>query len=326
MSDDFLFAEEPEISEPVAYGSWKILIVDDEPEVHVVTRLALSDFQFQHKTLSFLNAYSGEEAKALLAEHSDIAIVLLDVVMETDDAGLQVARYIRETLNNQHVRIIMRTGQPGQAPERQVIVDYDINDYKSKTELTAQKLFTVIMSSLRSYRDIMSLEQSRQGLEKIITASVDLFAAHSMDQFIHGVIQQLTSVLGCGEDALLVSSSLVAASVKPSDPHNLVVFAGQGEFDQQEGRLINDVLDPTLLDAFEEALQTKAIVYRDNYLVAYCFSQFTHGSLLYVSGLPVQMNSNQKRLVELFSQNVQIAYENVQLQHEIQKQGWQAPK
>ncbi|CAM5221911.1 DUF3369 domain-containing protein [Alishewanella longhuensis] len=318
MSDNFLFAEEPEVNEAVNYGSWKVLIVDDEPEVHAVTKLALNDFQFQNKRLEFISAYSGVEARAMLSSHPDIAIVLLDVVMETDDAGLQVARYIREQLQNQFVRIILRTGQPGQAPERQVIVDYDINDYKSKTELTAQKLFTVIMSSLRSYRDIISLEQSRQGLAKIIDASVDLFSSHSMEQFIDGVLQQLTSVLGCDENACLVSSSLVAGTMQTTDPHDLFVFAGQGEFERQEGRPIKEVLEPALLDAFEEALTSKDIVYRDNFLVAYCCSKFTQGSLLYVSGLSGPMSENKKKLIELFAQNVQVAYENVQLQHEVE--------
>ena len=318
MSDEFLFAAEPEPVHSVSNGSWKVLIVDDEPEVHAVTRLALNDFSFQQKRLEFISAYSGEEAQKILATQPDIAVVLLDVVMETDDAGLKVASYIRETLGNHFVRIILRTGQPGQAPERQVIVNYDINDYKSKTELTAQKLFTVMMSSLRSYRDIISLEQSRQGLEKIINASVDLFSSHSMEQFIDGVLQQLTSVLGCDEDALIVSSSLVAGNMQTTDPHDLVVFAGQGEFERKEGKPIKEVLDPALLEAFEAALQTKDIVYRDNYLVAYCCSKFTQGSLLYVSGLPGPINENQKKLIELFAQNVQVAYENVQLQHEVE--------
>jgi response regulator RpfG family c-di-GMP phosphodiesterase len=318
MSDEFLFAAEPEPVQSISNGSWKVLIVDDEPEVHAVTRLALSNFSFQQKKLEFISAYSGKEAQKILAAQPGIAVVLLDVVMEAEDAGLKVASYIRETLGNHFVRIILRTGQPGQAPERQIIVNYDINDYKSKTELTAQKLFTVMMSSLRSYRDIISLEQSRQGLEKIINASVDLFSSHSMEQFIYGVLQQLTSVLGCNEDALIVSSSLVAGNLQTTDPHDLIVFAGQGEFERQEGKPIKEVLEPGLLEAFEAALQTKAIVYRDNYLVAYCWSKFTQGSLLYVSGLPGPINENQKKLIELFAQNVQVAYENVQLQHEVE--------
>jgi response regulator RpfG family c-di-GMP phosphodiesterase len=320
MSDNFLFAEEPEHVEQTLRGSWKVLIVDDEPEVHAVTKLALSDFVFQGKNLSFFSAYSGAEAKKLVEQHPDAAIMLLDVVMETDDAGLLVARYIREKLRNEHIRIILRTGQPGQAPERQIIINYDINDYKSKTELTAQKLFTVIMSSLRSYRDILALEHNRQGLEKIINASADLFSSHSMAQFIDGVLQQLTSILGCDENALIVSSSLVAGNINGdvTDPHKLVVFAGQGEFACQEGKPVQQVLAPYLLDAFEVAMQSRSIVYRDNYLVAYCTSKFTHGSLLYISGLPGIISDSQKRLIELFSQNVQIAYENVQLQDEIE--------
>ena len=319
MANDFLFADETEELAPAHNGSWKILIVDDEPEVHAVTKLALSDFVFQGKNLEFFSAFSGQDAKLLVEQHPDAAIILLDVVMETDDAGLLVARYIREVLHNHYLRIILRTGQPGQAPERQVIVNYDINDYKSKTELTAQKLFTVVMSSLRSYRDILAIDNSRRGLEKIITASADLFASHSMEQFIDGVLQQLTSILGCNDDALLVTSSLVAGNVSDNtDPEQLVVFAGLGEFEHKEGKSVQEVLDPALLDAFQQALQSRSIVYRENYLVAYCTSKFTHGSLLYVSGLPTLVNETQKRLIELFSQNVQIAYENVQLQHEIE--------
>ncbi len=319
MANDFLFADETEEQLPMHTGSWKVLIVDDEPEVHAVTKLALSDFSFQGKNLEFFSAYSGADAKALIALHPDAAIILLDVVMETDDAGLLVARFIREELHNHYVRIILRTGQPGQAPERQVIVNYDINDYKSKTELTAQKLFTVVMSSLRSYRDILSIDSSRQGLEKIITASADLFSAHSMEQFIDGVLQQLTSILGCDEDALLVTSSLVAGNIHEDyRPEELVVFAGLGEFEHKEGKSVEEVLDPALMAAFHQALNSRSIVYKDNYLVAYCTSKFTQGSLLYVSGLPNLVTDNQKRLIELFSQNVQIAYENVQLQNEIE--------
>jgi response regulator RpfG family c-di-GMP phosphodiesterase len=319
MANEFLFADDAEEEEvPANTGLWKVIIVDDEPEVHAVTKLALSDFTFQGKPLEFISAYSGAEAQVVIVEHPDAAIVLLDVVMETDDAGLNVARFIRDEAQNSHVRIILRTGQPGQAPERQVILNYDINDYKSKTELTAQKLFTVIMASLRSYRDIISLEQSRLGLEKIIRASADLFSAHSMDNFIIGIIQQLTSIIGCADEAMYITSSLVAGSTKQNSSSNLTVFAGQGEYENDTGKPIADVLQPELLEAVDEALHSQSIVYRDNYLVAYCSSKYTEGSLLYVSGIPETLDEQHRQLIELFSQNVQIAYENVQLQIELE--------
>ena len=139
-----------------------------------------------------------------------MAVVLLDVVMETDEAGLEVAEYIREQLHNHFTRIILRTGQPGQAPEREVIINYDINDYKSKTELTAQKLFTVMIAALRSYRDIMVIEESRAGLEKIIDASADLFSIRSVEQFMRGIIQQLTSIMGFSQHAAYITSAVAA--------------------------------------------------------------------------------------------------------------------
>ncbi|MBH0058269.1 DUF3369 domain-containing protein [Pseudoalteromonas sp. SWXJZ94C] len=318
MMGDFLFSDEPEeVVSDIEQGTWKVLIVDDEPEVHAVTKLALSDFEFQNKRLEFISAYSGAEAKQLIDEHTDAAIVLLDVVMETDDAGLQVAKYIRETAQNNHIRIILRTGQPGQAPERQVIVNYDINDYKSKTELTAQKLFTVIMSSLRSYRDIIAIEQSREGLEKIIKASRDIFSAHSIESFIEGVMLQLSSLLGIADQAMY-ATTLVAQNPGINNNKKLIVCSGTGDFEQCEGKELEEVLKEEQLSACEQALNNKSIVYKDNYLFAYCSSEYNHNSMLFISGIPKSLTDTQRHLIEIFSQNVQLAFENVQLQSEVE--------
>ncbi len=146
---------------------WKIILVDDEEKVHQVTKFALDNFTFENKSLIILSAYSGEEAKTIINNNPDTALILLDVVMETTDSGLKVVKYIREELKNQSVRIILRTGQPGEAPEESVILEYDINDYKTKLELTQQKLFTTIIAGLRSYRDVIAVEKSHQELGKL---------------------------------------------------------------------------------------------------------------------------------------------------------------
>ncbi len=146
---------------------WKILIADDEPEVHEVTKLALRKFEFRGKTLNLINAYSAQEAEQLLRVHPDMAVILLDVVMEADDSGLRLIETIRNELQNQLVRIILRTGQPGQAPEKKVIVEYDINDYKLKTELTSQRLFVTLVTALRSYHDLTLIETSRAELTEM---------------------------------------------------------------------------------------------------------------------------------------------------------------
>ncbi len=208
MSDEILFAEDTD-EEIELQGKWKVLIVDDEPELHAVTKLALGDFVFQEKDLELISAFDGEEARRMFLEHKNIAMVFLDVVMETDDAGFKVAEFIRNEANNHFTWIILRTGQPGQAPERDVIINYVINDYKSKTELTSQKLFTVVIAALRSYRDIIVIEENRHGLEKIISASADLFSIHSLENFIQGILQQLASLLGGTQDAAYLTSAVI---------------------------------------------------------------------------------------------------------------------
>lgn len=176
--DENLILEEEETvdsaNEEVDINAWKIIVVDDNTEVHQATKLILKRFTFEGKSLNLISGFSGEEAKVLIANHPDAAVVLLDVVMETNDAGLSVAKYIREVLKNKSVRIILRTGQPGEAPEESVILEYDINDYTTKASLTQSKLFTTMIAALRSYRDVTEMDKSRQELAMLYTKLQDL--------------------------------------------------------------------------------------------------------------------------------------------------------
>ncbi|MEL6554904.1 MAG: ATP-binding protein [Cyanobacteria bacterium J06621_11] len=166
--DRLLFAEESPVdnqgSDANGKTTWKIMLVDDEPQVHQATKIALKFFTFKGRSLKFISAYSEQEAKQLIAQNPDTVLILLDVIMRVTDAGLKVAEYIRKELENKIVRIVLRTGQPGQVPEESVIVDYDINDYKTKLELTQEKLFTTIVSSIRAYCDLVALEESKTAL------------------------------------------------------------------------------------------------------------------------------------------------------------------
>ncbi|MEO1392328.1 MAG: hybrid sensor histidine kinase/response regulator [Cyanobacteria bacterium J06634_5] len=168
-SDRLIFADESPFEDieraTEAENAWKVMLVDDEPSVHQATKVALKFFSFEDRPLNFVSAYSAKEARTLIADNPDTALILLDVIMESQDAGLQVAKYIREELENHTVRIVLRTGQPGQVPEESVVVDYDINDYKTKLELTQKKLFTTLVASLRAYRDLLALAQSQEALQ-----------------------------------------------------------------------------------------------------------------------------------------------------------------
>lgn len=166
-SGQLKFAASEGKSELTQLSPWKILIVDDQEEVHQVTEMVLDNFKFQERGIEFISAYSAAEAKAIINTEPDIAVILLDVVMEEDDSGLKLVKYIREELENNLVRIILRTGQPGEAPEKEVIKDYDINDYKEKTELTSKKLYTTLMTSLRSYQGLKQLAETTAAKNRI---------------------------------------------------------------------------------------------------------------------------------------------------------------
>lgn len=162
--DQFLFSDHEEESEIEEHETWKVLIVDDDADIHKVTQFVLNDFEYLGRKLNFVNAYSAAEAKEVFVEHDDIAVVFLDVVMESNHAGLDLVDWLRVEQGNKTSRIILRTGQPGDAPESEVIKKYEINDYKNKTELTATKLNTTLCAALRSYRDIMVIENTKKGL------------------------------------------------------------------------------------------------------------------------------------------------------------------
>ena len=168
MSDKLILVDDKKRVPPVK--SWKLLLVDDE-SVLEVTRLALKNKIIDERSLQILMATSATDARKLLSEHHDIAMALIDVVMETPEAGLELVNYIRNDLNNKMIRLVLRTGQPNQAPEEQVINYYDINDYKEKTELTAQKLYTLVRTSIRQYKQYQELKISRDEIYSKMTIS-----------------------------------------------------------------------------------------------------------------------------------------------------------
>ena len=296
MDDEILIIDDEKVDSNRIKQGWKVLIVDDEPEVHRITKMTLAKFEFDNKPIEFIHAYTGREAKAIVTNETDIALVLLDVVMETDNAGLDVVRYVRNELHNQQIRIVLRTGQPGQAPEDDVVVNYDINDYKDKTELTSQKLRTLIRASLRSYRDICSLEHNRKGLEKVIAASKGIFEKQALKQFAEGTLEQLSALLALEETNLYQLR------------HNAYEIR-----DDALGSVLNDNDLQNFHDSviIQQAVACKQNVYQDNELVIYCNNP-RHSLLFHIQGTR-PLSQMDTYLLNLFTGNIVIALENIRL-------------
>jgi response regulator RpfG family c-di-GMP phosphodiesterase len=293
---------------------WKLLVVDDEPEVHLITKMVLKDYVFEGRPLKILDAASAEEAKPFLEAHPDIAVILLDVVMETEQSGLELVKWIRDELKNSLVRIILRTGQPGSAPEKQIIIDYEINDYKSKTELTSIKLFTAVTSAIRAWRDLRTIRRSKVGFQKIINASAELFSTRVLGSFIEGVLTQLTSLLNFDEESLYIQSgspvSEGLALRNTADEYRIV--AGTGSFQGLSGASLDQIPDAELRNLLVEVIAARASRFTKNYYLGY-FPNAGDAQHILVLRTADTIKAVDQEIIQLFSTNVSVALENISL-------------
>jgi response regulator RpfG family c-di-GMP phosphodiesterase len=312
--DDWLIDEDDDsdgAATPAAIDQrlWRVLIVDDDVDVHAVTRLALRNVSFKGRELELFSAYSGAEGYKILSTTPDIALVLLDVVMETDDAGLILARRIREELGNQIVRVVLRTGQPGQAPEQRVIIEYDINDYKAKTELTTQKLFTTVISALRAYESLMMLERSRIGLGKILDGATNLYQIHSLREFASGVLNQVSAILDVGADGVLC---VMAAG--SGGPTVVAATGGYAALADNEAMPADHPLLPAIVKAFRE----KHSQFEHPANVLFIHTQEQRELCISVTP-PWPLAAIQRDLLEVFCQRIAAAFDNLYMFGQLRK-------
>lgn len=304
--DLLLFADEPALAAPVMEGpAWRVLIVDDDADVHQVTKMAFMGLDVLGRQIDCMSAYSAAEARQLLAQAGPFACVFLDVVMEEDQAGLKLVSYIRDQLQDQQVRIVLRTGQPGYAPELEVIQRYDINDYKHKSELSRTRLVTALIASLRSYQQIRMLEQNRTGLAMIIKNAPSLFLRHSAQDFAQGVLLQLCSLLDIDENGFICCH-------EDSQDQQVRILAGAGTYSHLLGQSVQDIQDGVVREAILEAMHTKQNVIRSDYMVLYIQSP-RHDELVVRLETHRPLSDMDIRLIELFSINIAVGFDNAQL-------------
>lgn len=311
------FAAAPAETKPLE--TWKVMIVDDEPEVHTITRLSLRDCKFFGRGLTWVSAHSGAEARDVIAAHPDVALIFLDVVMETDTAGLDLVGYIRETLGNRFVRIVLRTGQPGMAPERQVIVNYDINDYKEKTSLDANRLFSTTFTAIKDYSNLLSLDNARKqveryrdGLEQVIESTRNLFEIRSLRKFANGVLYQLASLLHIDSETLILRTNGVSVAQKGAA---LEIIAAFGPMSGQIGAEVS-ALPGEIIARINRCLEARQTLFEDDVYVGYFPCKNGTVNLLYLDHLQ-GTDDIDMRLIEIFSRNMTVAFDNLYLDQEM---------
>lgn len=293
---------------------WRILLVDDDEQVHSSTLFALSDLEILGRPLQFLHAHTAEEARRILATEEDIAVVFLDVVMESEDAGLRLVRIIREDLGLTELRIILRTGQPGYAPELDAIRDYDINDYRTKAELTRTRLVTSLTSALRSYEQIRTINHSRQGLQKIVHAAAELFEKRALESLAEGVLIQIASLLGFPPDGVVCAQR--GYPLDGTDQGRLYVVGAVGRFARAINRPLELLGERRIEAAIRDCMLRRQNVYAQDHTVLYLKSPGGSEEAVYLdSGKPLELVDRQ--LLEVFTTNISVGFSNAYLFHRL---------
>lgn len=297
---------------PSAGPPWRLLVVDDDEEIHAITRFVLGDCLFDGRRVEIVSAYSGREAVERVRRQGDFAVVLLDVVMEDDRAGLEAARAIREEVGDRLLRIVLRTGQPGAAPERQVIDGYDINGYLAKTEVTADKLYSTILTALRAWRDMKRLKRHQQALRQVIAATADAFGETSLSGFISGALRQLGCLLG--DDGHGGGAALLA--VDPDD--DMRVMAGAGAFADRIGLPVEQATSPTTGAWLAALVGSNDVVAIDDAAggFAAALRNSVGGRCLLYARRPTPPDAQERDLLSLYCHNLTVAYENLHLRAE----------
>ncbi len=308
----FNFAKKEKNNELID-GSWKVLIVDDDEEIHNVTKLALKKFIFENKNIEFFDAYSGEGAIKALENNPDIDLVLLDVVMDSDDDGLQTVKRIRDELKNKNVRIVLRTGQPGSAPEKEVILNYDIDDYKEKTELTSTKLFTTVVSALRTSRHLKDIEKNKEGLAQIIESSKSIFRLSSLLNLTEGVLKQLGTILNLTQTSIYEYNDEISTAegdcfFATLKNNNFETLSTSGKFKYSED--LNIITAESIRYLNKAYVEKKSFFEDDVYVGFFHSDELDRLIFLYIEGCK-NLDANDRKFLEVFSNNISIAFENI---------------
>jgi len=306
--DSLVFA-----SEAAASGQgrppWTILVVDDEPDVFAATCMAMRGVEILGRPLEFVHAASAREARTLLQARPEVAVILLDVVMESEAAGLELVACIRNELGLKKPRIILRTGQPGYAPEMQAIRDYDINDYRIKSELTRTRLYTVLTSALRGYQTLAAVESTRHDLEYLLRAQTELLSTNTMPAFAVGLLERLAGLFGAAADAAFVSDGRRA---QDAEDHRRRVVAALGRYADWSWRRLDAIGPCPEVRVIELAFSTRRTVQGECGLAMYLPSRTGADAVAFL-GAACATARHAPEVFDLFVQNTAVAADGVRL-------------
>lgn len=314
--DAFVFSDdESNIFPQQAHVRWKILSVEDDPVYQASLLHGLSGLQFRGQDVEVLTASSAVQAAEILAEHDDIAVMLLDVVMEQDDAGLRLVSSVREVLGNSAIRIVLLTGQPGVAPEADVMRQYDIDEYWNKADLNREKLHSVVGSHLRTWHYMMELNRAQRGLQLILDASRNLHSKQELGSLTQAVLTNIGRIIGAGVSGIVCMGHF--RNMQLSDAR---VIATTVDYHGMLEKNLTDFPADERMATLRSAITAQCHQFHADHTVLYFETHAIDGAeyLVLVDGI-AELTPAHINLLRVFSENVRSGFSNVALLNRVSR-------
>jgi EAL domain-containing protein (putative c-di-GMP-specific phosphodiesterase class I)/GGDEF domain-containing protein len=320
MNELFEFSAEKEAAGP-SQKDWVVLSVEDNQPYQDVLESAIQEVAFEGRKIELLRASSAASAATILSKRQDISLILLDIVMESDDAGFYLIDTIRNVIGDELVRIVVLTGQPGVKPHDKAINEYNISEYWNKTDLSADKLKSVVVSNLRTWQISQELKIARRGLQMIVDASRSLTARQDTSEFAHTVLEEIARVINVpntGGIVCIVKTGIESLQLAP------IVAASSHFRELIDARLENvfsifdDDRKQRVEKAIFEAWQTQQHIFENDFtLLFFDTSEHDEKKYLMLVDSPHALDSNQLNLLQAFAENISSGFVNQALMNKL---------
>ncbi|MBU1295619.1 MAG: EAL domain-containing protein [Gammaproteobacteria bacterium] len=300
----------------------KVLSVEDDPDYQEALMNGLSALNYDGKQVEFLTASSASEAATVIAANPDISVIFLDVVMETDVAGLRLIRTIRDVIGNDLVRIVLLTGQPGMAPLDDLIGQYDIDDYWCKSDLTQAHLQTIVLSNLRTWEHLSDMKEARHGMQLLLASSQRIASKSDITDYTHSILEEIGLLLK-------MSSGGIVCFFHPEEEHleKALIVAACGEFSSHIHQyFLSAIQDGILREAVELANTQKSHVFQDGFSVLYFSNkELEDREYMVVVKLDRNLAANEINLLQVFCENISAGFRNVALHNKLTELAYVEP-
>ena len=319
MTSESALCEEaaPQCSLPRKRLCWRVLLISTDSQLHASIGYTLNNATIINRSIEFLHANSSAEAKTILCATPDIAVVILDVDMESDQAALRLVHCIRHDLQYSDVRIILHTAQTDYKPNEIIIRDHEINDYRVKAELTSTNLYITMTSAIRSFSQICTIKANHMSLEKIVQANSDLLATRDVYEFANQAIEHAGRLLDIVPDAIVGYRN-------DATDGEIHVKAASGCYSSYVCQTLDFTDHGEISDRIGQALVARTHKVGRGYVVLYIGSNLGAELVAYFR-LDKTVAAGLRQMLEILCTNISVFLDNITLLERLRNQAYFDP-